>query len=83
MIFLFQIKKAPERILKAVNNIDQQQANNILFLWNDTSQARKEPAVLYVFMYGSNKKISTSMNNYQVVPVRWSKRENYTAKLTM
>lgn len=80
-------KNAPERIMKVVNNIDQQQTNSILFLWNDTNQARKGySSVLYVFLEDSNKKIpstvTTSMNNYHVVPVKWSKREDFTADLS-
>ena len=79
-------KNAPERIIKVVNNIDQQQTNSILFLWNDTSQARKDYlSTLYVFLQDEGKKISssiiTSMNNYDVIPVMWSKREKFTKDL--
>lgn len=79
-------KQAPERIIKVVNNIDQQLANSILFLWNDTSQARKDHfSTLYVFLQDNVKKIPstvfTSMNNYNVIPVEWSKRDNYTSDL--
>lgn len=50
-------KQAPERIIKVVNNIDQQLANSILFLWNDTSQARKDHlSTLYVFLQDNVKK---------------------------
>lgn len=79
-------KKAPERILKVVNNIDQQQTNSILFLWNDTYQAREgNSSTLYVFFQDRGKKISstitTAMSNYNVIPVRWSKREHFSAAL--
>lgn len=80
-------KDTPERIIKVVNNIDQAQANSILFLWNDTSKARADySSVLYVFMQDNNKKIPasviTSMNNYNVVPVKWSKRNDFISALT-
>lgn len=79
-------KDTPERIIKVVNNIEQSQANSILFLWNDTSQARSEySSQLYVFIQDTNKKVPasviTSMNNYNVVPVKWSKRNDYVAAL--
>ncbi len=79
-------KDVPERIIKVVNNIDQAQTNIILFLWNDTSQARADySSVLYVFMQDSEKKIPssviTSMSNYNVVPVKWSKRKDYISEL--
>lgn len=78
-------RKAPERIIKVVNNIDQLQTNSILFLWQDTSQARKNPSTLYVFLQDTGKKIPssvlTSMIKYGVVPVQWSKRNDYIKEL--
>ena len=79
-------KKAPERILKVVNHIDQPKTNNILFLWNDTKQAREgSSSKLYVFFQDIDKKISpaitTAMKNYDVTPVRWSKREDFSEEL--
>lgn len=78
-------KNAPERIIKVVNNIDQTQANSILFLWDDTRQERAEESRLYVFLQDKDKKISrsmiTSMENYNVVPVVWSMRDKYVADL--
>ena len=78
-------KVAPERIIKVVNNIDQTQTNNILFLWDDTRQNRNPDSLLYVFIQDAGKKVSstniTAMENYNVVPVVWSKRENYVLEL--
>ncbi len=79
-------KKAPERILKVVNHIDQPKTNNILFLWNDTKQVREgSSSKLYVFFQDIDKKISpaitTAMKNYDVTPVRWSKREDFSEEL--
>lgn len=78
-------KNASERIIKVVNNIDQLQTNNILFLWDDTRQNRSSDSVLYVFLQDKGKKISqnaiTSMKNYGVIPVIWSKRESYVNEL--
>lgn len=74
-------KSAPERIIKVVNNIDQTQTNNILFLWDDTRKNRSDNSMLYVFLQDKDKKISqstiTAMENYGVIPVMWSKREKY------
>lgn len=80
-------KDAPERIIKVVNNIDQTQANGILFLWNDTSQARiGYSSVLYVFIEDRHKKIPpsviTSMLNYNVIPIKWSKRGDFVEELS-
>lgn len=78
-------KHAPERILKVVNNIDQTQANSIMFLWNDTRQMRDDDSVLYVFLQDKGRKISdtitTSLKNYNIIPVAWSLRTHYTNEL--
>lgn len=79
-------KKAPERIIKVVNNIDQTQANSILFLWGDTSKARESiHSKLYVFLQDQNRKIPSTiiptMTKYDVTPVLWSKRQDFTAEL--
>lgn len=79
-------KYAPERIIKVVNNIDQQQTNSIIFLWDDTRQEREKNSSLYVFLQDKERKIPTTlltaMRNYNVVPVTWSTREQYTKELT-
>lgn len=78
-------KNAPERIIKVVNNIDQQQTNSIIFLWEDTLQERPQDSALYVFMQDSAKKIPaqiiSTMNTYKVTPVSWSSRNRYAAEL--
>lgn len=79
-------KDVPERIIKVVNNIDQPQANSIIFLWNDTSKARSDySSKLYVFMQDQDRKIPssviTSMEKYEVVPVRWSKKDDFIEAL--
>lgn len=78
-------KSAPERIIKVVNNIDQTQANSILFLWDDTRQNREQNSTLYVFLQDKYKNVSstiiTSMKNYNVIPVKWSARDNYVNDL--
>ena len=74
-------KNAPERIIKVVNNIDQTKTNSLLFLWDDTKQERSDTSKLFVFVQDSGKSISKniiqSMNNYNVIPIKWSDRNNY------
>lgn len=81
-------KDYPERVLKVVNNIDQTQANSILFLWDDTKSARNSrgyDSKLFVFLQDNKKKISnnilTSMQNYDVTPIVWSERKKYIKQL--
>nr|DAE26175.1 MAG TPA: protein of unknown function DUF1829 [Myoviridae sp. ctxlX31] len=78
-------KNASERIIKVVNNIDQQQTNSIIFLWEDTVQERPQNSELYVFMQDNGKKIPSqiisTMSTYNVTPVFWSLRDKYVEKL--
>lgn len=78
-------KHASERIIKVVNNIDQTQANSILFLWDDTRQMRDSESKLYVFLQDTEKKVpssvTTSMKNYHVIPIVWSHRNNFIEEL--
>lgn len=78
-------KNAPARIIKVVNNIDQQQANNIIFLWEDTLQNRTQDSVLYTFLHDTEKKVPTqvitTLKTYNVIPVLWSLRNKYVNDL--
>lgn len=80
-------KVFPERVLKVVNNVDQQQTNNILFLWNDTKSARVSrgyDSKLFVFIHDKKRisnNIITSMKNYDVTPIIWSDRKKYVRQL--
>lgn len=74
-------KKAPERLIKVVNQLDVQKAGYITFLWGDTKEVRPSDSSLYVFIQDTGKKISqpaiNTMKQYEIKPVLWSKRENF------
>ena len=70
---------APERIIKVINNFDTTQAKNIIFSWKNKSQ-------LYTFIQDFEKPISkealSALKEYSIVPVLWSKRNDYILELS-
>ncbi len=79
-------KKAPERIINVVNNLDYKEAQSILFAWNDVKEQRNEDAKLYTFIHDINKKVSKKaislLERCDTFPILWSKKDNYTKILS-
>lgn len=77
---------APERIIKVINNFDTTQAKNIIFSWTDTVEERKNKSQLYTFIQDFEKTISkealSALKEYSIVPVLWSKRNDYILELS-
>ena len=77
---------APERIIKVINNFDTTQAKNIIFSWTDTVEERKNKSQLYTFIQDFEKPISkealSTLKEYSIVPVLWSKRNDYILELS-
>ena len=77
---------APERIIKVINNFDTTQAKNIIFSWTDTVEERKNKSQLYTFIQDFEKPISkealSALKEYSIVPVLWSKRNDYILELS-
>lgn len=75
----------PERIIKIANNIDTNLAKSIMFSWNDTKATRASDAKLYTFINDIDKKVSNSILNafkeYGIIPVKWSRRNEYINEL--
>jgi len=74
----------PERLVKVVNKLTKSQTESILFAWNDTKPVRDEDSVLYTFINDENslsEKHLNALKSYDVVPIIWSKRNDYLDKL--
>ena len=78
-------KNSPERFIKVINNMSITQAKNIIFNWNDTIDVRNEEADLYAFICDDKRRIPDNaieaLNQYRIVPVLWSERNDYVNKL--
>lgn len=73
-------KKAPERIIKLINNLDSQQVKSVIFSWEDVQYVRPKDTKLITIINDKNKKISnthlTALNEYGINTIMWSDRED-------
>ena len=78
-------KLASERIIRAINNPSRTTALNFIQAWEDTRPSRPENATPFAFLNDAEKKINGSvldaLSNYNIVPVEWSRRDQYISQL--
>lgn len=79
-------KNAPDRFLKAVNNPTKDMTKSIIFSWNDTKVVRTNEAKLYIFLndesYAIPQGIIKAFTEYEIVPIKWTEKNNYLKELT-
>lgn len=78
-------KNNPERNIKVVNHLTNENAKSIIFGWIDTRDARKVVSQLYTFINDEKKAPQDALNalkEYQINPVLWSEKNNYLSELT-
>ncbi len=69
----------PERLCLAINTPSKTTMGNALFAWNDTKPSRRDDSQLIVFLNDDkyiSKKLDEGFENYGVIPMRWSERNN-------
>ena len=73
-------RQAPERVVKAINNPNKDNAQSFIFSWEDTKETRSEDATAYAFLNDTEREISnnvsTALLNYGIIPLKWSERED-------
>lgn len=78
-------KKAPERLIKTLNNPNKQNADNIIFDWLDIESARPEGSKPFVLINNEEKNISSSIldsfENYNISAIPWSNKDEVKEKL--
>lgn len=75
---------SPERIIKAMNNPDKPQIQNLIFSWQDTQLIRPDNSILYAILNDTNSLSSSvldALTNYEVDPILWSGKEKYLSML--
>lgn len=79
-------KKQPERILQAINNPNKGNVEQLLFMWQDTKETRRENSTLYAVLNDIDHKVSnnvrSSLEAYNVRPVLWSARTEYLKEIS-
>lgn len=87
-LFDFVIPKSrrqPERILQAINRPNRDTAQAVAFAWIDTKQVRPPDSRAYAILNDSEQPASVAvvdaLQNYDVNPILWSKREDIREEL--
>jgi hypothetical protein len=72
-------RRAPERILQAVSRPSKDSAQATAFSWIDTKEVRPADSRAFAFLndseQGPPESVLEALQNYEVRPVLWSKRE--------
>ena len=75
-------KESPQRFIKAMNVLSQSNSKLLMFSWEDTRISRDSDSKLYAFINDIDSEIDEAhligLSNYEIIPVKWSQRENYT-----
>ena len=87
-MFNFVIPKSrrqPERIIRTINKPNRNTAQSVVLSWVDTKDARPSESRAYALLNDSKHSVSPAveeaLQNYEVCPVRWSKRANVMEEL--
>ncbi|MBI5695721.1 MAG: DUF1828 domain-containing protein [Nitrospirae bacterium] len=78
-------KKAPERVLKALNKPTRQNISSLIFSWSDIKDVRSSDSIAYGILNDVDSKINPdtlgALEAYGITPLYWSKKEDYIQKL--
>jgi len=75
----------PERILRTINRTERQNIISLIFAWTDIKEVRETHPVVYAILNDQEKKIReefiSALKEYEIIPLIWSKREEYIEEL--
>lgn len=78
-------RRAPERVVRAINAPRRDNAQNIAFAWIDTRKVRPPESRAYAFLNDAETDVQgpvlQSMQEYDVRPIPWSRRERHREEL--
>lgn len=77
-------KQSPERLLKVMNTPSRDYAKQVAFSWIDTRETRPTASECFVLLNdaeGIPAGVLTSLEQYDMVPVPWGKREQFSERL--
>ena len=78
-------RRAPERLIRAVNRPSRDLAEGMAFSWVDTKAVRPPASKFYAFLNDENRPPTTSivdaLRNYDIVPIIWSARDSVRQEL--
>ena len=78
-------RRAPERLIRAINRPNRDLAETMAFAWIDTKEVRPAASKFYAFLNDENRPpaipIVDALQNYDIVPVLWSRRDDIRQEL--
>src|SRR6218665_2624953 len=78
-------KRAPERILRVINNPNKDTAQSTAFAWLDTKEVRPSDSQAFAILNDRDRQIGDAvpdaLRSYDIVPIAWSKREEFRERL--
>ncbi len=78
-------RKAPERILRAINRPRRDSAEAFLHAWSDTQQVRPPDSRAFAILNDVGQQVPSDVSEafgaYNIKPVMWSQRESVRAEL--
>lgn len=78
-------KRAPERILRVINNPNKDNVQSAAFAWVDTKDVRPADSLAFAVLNDCNRKVSDAvqdaLSSYDITPIAWSKREEFRERL--
>ena len=78
-------RRAPERLIRAVNKPSRDTAQVLAFSWIDTKEVRPPTSRFYAFLNDAERSPSSSildaLTNYEIIPVTWSNRDQVRSEL--
>lgn len=78
-------RRAPERLIRAVNRPSRDLAEALAFSWVDTKEVRPTASRFYAFLNDEGRQPSASiveaLRSYEIVPVLWTQREEVRQEL--
>lgn len=78
-------KRAPERIIRAISNPNKDAALNFIQAWTDTQDQRPPDSIAVAILNDNTRPIAepvvAALLQYEVLPIRWSNRQEHEARL--
>jgi hypothetical protein len=78
-------RRAPERILRVINNPNKDAAQSAAFAWLDTKEVRPSDSQAFAILNDRDRQIGDAVQNalrsYGITPISWSKREEFGERL--
>lgn len=78
-------EKMPERFVRAINNLDRNTTQSLLFAWSETRAARGQDIKLYTLINDKrnmNSSCLDALKEYSISPVPWSGKDEFIQELS-